>query len=52
MKRLAAIAFAFAAFAANAAYDYYWFGTACDGLCGPKAWTLNLRSIGFKIVEA
>lgn len=32
MKRLAAIAFAFAAFAANAAYDYYWFGTAGDGL--------------------
>ena len=32
MKRLTAIAFAFAAFAANAAYDYYWFGTAGDGL--------------------
>ena len=52
MKRLSVIALVFAVFAANAAYDYYWFGTAGDGLCGPKAWTFNLRSIGFTIVEA
>lgn len=32
MKRLSVIALVFAAFAANAAYDYYWFGTAGDGL--------------------
>ena len=30
MKRLAAILFVCTAFAANAAYDYYWFGTAGD----------------------
>ena len=32
MKRLSVIALVFAVFAANAAYDYYWFGTAGDGL--------------------
>ncbi len=32
MKRLSVIVLVFAAFAANAAYDYYWFGTAGDGL--------------------
>jgi hypothetical protein len=51
MKRLSVIALVFAVFATNAAYvyDYYWFGTASDGLCGPKAWTFNLRSIRFQI---
>lgn len=32
MKRLSVIALVFAVFAANAAYEYYWFGTAGDGL--------------------
>lgn len=33
MKRLAVVSFAFAAFAANAAYEYYWFGG------GDGSWT-------------
>ncbi|MBO6120993.1 MAG: hypothetical protein J6Q49_03960 [Kiritimatiellae bacterium] len=40
MKRLTVIALVFAAFAANAAYEYYWFGTAGDGLwTTPANWS-------------
>ena len=40
MKRLSVIALVFAVFAANAAYDYYWFGTAGDGLwTTPANWS-------------
>ena len=40
MKRLATILAAFTAFSANAAYDYYWFGTAGDGLwTTPANWS-------------
>ena len=45
MKRLSVIALVFAAFTANAAYDYYWFGTAGDGLWNtPANWSTTEAS--------